>query len=401
MPFVAEAARGAARVVLCGGVALNSVLNGKLEASLDAAVHVPCAPGDEGVALGCADRALALAGGPRLTTAALPYAGVPFTARDVDDAVAAYADRLDAVATLDVVAAAADALERGGVVFWYEGAPEFGPRALGHRSIVALATRGAAVDDINARVKGREDFRPLAPAVLEEEAARWFEGTASPSPSMSRVWTLTRDAAAVVEACAHVDRSARPQTVGAADGRVAGYRALIDEIFRRTGVPFVLNTSFNTKPGEPIVDSPAGAVSSFLHAASRAGGLKDALLVLEGRVFRAARCPIAPDGNFPGAATAKPDRRHAVWTLAQATGPSGDAPPVLTVEDLDEPLETSTRGTVELEDALDFALYERCDGATAAADLAADLADEAGHDVSAADVHARLARLWRRGLVRL
>ncbi|KAH8070723.1 carbamoyltransferase [Aureococcus anophagefferens] len=154
-----------------------------LEEEAAARVHVPSAPGDEGCALGCAARALAVAGATKhLNTALLPYGGAAPSDDEIDDASTTSGEWLEAadgVADGDdgaLVARCAAALAANdgaaGVVFWFEGRGEFGPRALGHRSIVAPATRYDVVDGINDVVKGREDFRPLAPAVLEEEASK-------------------------------------------------------------------------------------------------------------------------------------------------------------------------------------------------------------------------------------
>ena len=199
-----------------------------------------------------------------------------------------------------------------------------------------------------------------------------------------------------------MDRSARPQTVGS-DPRIAGYRRLLEIVFHRTGVPFVLNTSFNTKRSEPICESPAGAVSSFLEAAAR--GPANAVLYLEGRLLRARPCPVSADGAFPAAAASRPARRHAAWSARTTSGPAGDDPPVLTVADLDEALEDGARtgrGAFAFLDALEAEIYARCDGEATAEDLAEDLAGDAlGEAVSDADVYGRLARLWRAGLVSL
>ena len=433
LAFAADAAArvpDATRVVLCGGVGLNSVLNGLAEEAAAVGVHVPSAPGDEGCALGCAARALAVAGAARpLDTALLPYGGAAPSDADVDDALDDFGEWLEAVDGVAdgddgaLVARCAAALaERdgaAGVVFWFEGRGEFGPRALGHRSIVAPATRYDVVDGINDVVKGREDFRPLAPAVLEEEAGRWFagKGGAAPTPYMGRVWTLERDRAGLVPACAHVDDTARPQTVAPTEPRLARYRALIAAVFALTGVPFVLNTSFNTKPAEPVAESPRGAVSSFLAANARAAASPtrrlDLFLATPGRLRRARRCPVdEAAGSFPGAAASFPARRHARYALTTTVERGDDGEPretsTLRVLDLDEPLEDAARtrrGDVELLDALDAAIYERCDGELSAAELAADLVADLDEDesdpVSEADVYLRLARLWRLTLVRL
>ncbi|WP_229217646.1 carbamoyltransferase C-terminal domain-containing protein [Massilia forsythiae] len=147
-----------------------------------------------------------------------------------------------------------------------QGASEFGPRALGHRSILADPRRAAMGDWINARVKGREWFRPLAAAVLEERAAAWFD-LPSPSPFMQFTAPLRASAVPQVAAVTHVDGTARLQTVGADDDPLL--RRLLAGFEARTGVPILLNTPFNGKD-EPIVETPSEALAAFcrmpLHA---------------------------------------------------------------------------------------------------------------------------------------
>ena len=199
------------RIILCGGVALNSVLNGKIEGMFpDVDVLVPPAPGDEGCALGCAVAALDSI--PDFSRV-LPRAGAAPDAPD--EALSHFGEWLDIERIDDdvLIEKCSEMIAKENtIVFWFEGRSEFGLRALGHRSIIAPATRCDTVDFINDVVKGREDFRPLAPAVLAEEAREWFEGGCRASPFMSRVWVLKEEAARRVPACAHVDRTARPQT---------------------------------------------------------------------------------------------------------------------------------------------------------------------------------------------
>ncbi|KAH8054797.1 carbamoyltransferase [Aureococcus anophagefferens] len=337
----------------------------------------------------------------RGSTPAPPTLASPSTGRD------GVADGDDGALVARCAAALAANDGAAGVVFWFEGRGEFGPRALGHRSIVAPATRYDVVDGINDVVKGREDFRPLAPAVLEEEASKWFAGKGGdePTPYMSRVWTLARDRAELVPACAHVDDTARPQTVASTEPRLARYRALIAAVFALTGVPFALNTPLNTA-GRTRRGEPRGAVSSFLAANARAAASPtrrlDLLLATPGKLRRA-RCPAdEAAGSFPRAAV--PARKHARYALTTTVERGDDGEPretsTLRVLDLDEPLEDAARtrrGDVELLDALDAAIYERCDGELSAAELAADLVADLDEDesdpVSEADVCLRRAPL--------
>jgi carbamoyltransferase len=243
-------------LTMAGGVALNCVANSRIwrDGPFDA-VWVQPASGDSGTALGAAlrvardlgDRVLPMAGADlgrswgadeledRLRTARVPYEG-----------------------PADVAEAVADVLAADGVVAWFQGASEYGPRALGRRSLLADPRSAANVERLND-VKGREQFRPVAPMVLEERAAELFDGPL-PSPYMlftHRVREAWRDR---IPAVVHVDGTARIQTVSAA--REPLVAAMLRAFERRTGVPVVVNTSLNTA-GRPMVDDPRDALECF------------------------------------------------------------------------------------------------------------------------------------------
>jgi len=385
-----------------GGVALNSVLNGKLE-SPSLRVVVPSAPGDEGVALGCAAVAFATQQSNATVDATLlPFAGAPpeFSFED-DDLVEEWLEEV----TGDVVEACAEAIADEQVVFWFEGRAEFGPRALGHRSILASAADATVVDYINEFVKGREDFRPLAPSILAEAADDVFFNEKGVSPYMSKVWQIKPSAAKYLAACRHVDGSARPQTVGSEDADLTAYRELLRRVGDRTGgPPVVLDTSFNTKKAEPIVESVAGAVASFVHAANRrpAGRRRREHLLAfpdHGKLFRPRECPVDDDGNFPEAAASKPRRRHDFFFFESSISDDGgdERPNILRVLDLDEPLEDAEvtgRGDFALVHDLDALVYRDCDGSRSALDIATSyLGDEE------TEVFRSLRRLWLASLV--
>jgi carbamoyltransferase len=154
----------------------------------------------------------------------------------------------------------------GGVVALYHGRSELGPRALGHRSILADPRKKGLVRFINEHVKKRESFRPFAPSVLAEYASEWFEmedyNVENFSPFMSVTAIVKGEKREKIPAVTHVDGSSRLQTVTPEDEPL--YHALITKFLELTGVPMVLNTSFNTLPGEPIVESPEDAIRSFL-----------------------------------------------------------------------------------------------------------------------------------------
>ncbi len=165
-------------------------------------------------------------------------------------------------------------IAEGDVVGWFQGRMEFGPRALGHRSIVADPRRTDMKDILNARIKQREPFRPFAPSMLAEAAGDWFEQDYT-SPFMVMVYKTRPEKRILIPAVNHVDDTGRLQTVER-DVEPRYYR-LIEEFGRLTGVPILLNTSFNEN--EPIVTTPRDAVDCFVKT-------KMDLLVLGNRVVR-------------------------------------------------------------------------------------------------------------------
>jgi carbamoyltransferase len=243
-------------LAMAGGVALNCVANARIarEGPFER-VWVQPAAGDAGTSLGAALFA-AQKHGDRvhpMTTAALGrvWSGEEL-ARCLDRAHVEYE------APRDIARAVAQILADDGVVGWFQGRSEFGPRALGHRSLLANPKYPQNLERLNA-IKGREQFRPLAPMVLEERAGEIFEGQL-PSPYMiftHRVKPQWRDA---IAAAVHVDGSARVQTVNAQDEPLVA--RMLREFDRLTGTPVVINTSFNTA-GRPMVDDPRDALECF------------------------------------------------------------------------------------------------------------------------------------------
>jgi carbamoyltransferase len=158
----------------------------------------------------------------------------------------------------DVAEAVAEVIAADGVVAWFQGRSEYGPRALGHRSLLANPRDAATIDRLNA-VKGRESFRPVAPMILEERAAEVFEGPV-PSPFMLFTHRVRPGWAPRIPAALHVDGTARIQTVDRdAEPLVA---RMLEAVDRRTGAPVVINTSLNTA-GRPMVDDPRDALECF------------------------------------------------------------------------------------------------------------------------------------------
>ena len=158
----------------------------------------------------------------------------------------------------DIAGETANILTQNKIIGWFQGRMEFGPRALGSRSILASPIHPSMQSRLN-EVKDREDFRPVAPVVLEEDAHEWFEG-ARQSPFMLFVYNVKHDKADKIPAVRHVDGTARIQTINAQQH--PRYHSLLKAFKQKTGVPVLVNTSFNTL-GKPIVCTPRDAVECF------------------------------------------------------------------------------------------------------------------------------------------
>jgi carbamoyltransferase len=244
---------------LAGGLALNSVLNGRIEREGPFEnVFVTPAANDAGTALG---GALFLAHSKhaleRVETPNLAYLGPGYSSEQC--VAAAYRSDLKVERPLDLIDRVAELLAAGKIIGWFQGRMEVGPRALGNRSILADPRDPTMKDTINHRVKHRESFRPFAPSVLHEAARDYFDGVKE-SPYMLSVSSVRPEQRSRVPAITHVDGTARVQTVRRqANPR---YYRLIEAFGRRTGVPMLLNTSFNVR-SEPIVCTPEDAIRCF------------------------------------------------------------------------------------------------------------------------------------------
>jgi carbamoyltransferase len=251
---------GLKKICLAGGVAMNCAANGKLlSKQIAEEIYVPPCASDAGAALGAAYLAH-LKSVNRLERKILRTAllGPDYSNAQIDAALAAH--HLEAKIVEDPAAHAAALLSEGKVIAWFQGRMEFGHRALGARSILADPRRAEMKEIINRKVKFREPFRPFAPSVLEERAHEFFD-CAGPAPFMTEVYAVRAEIKSLIPAVTHVDGTARIQTV---DKNVNPlYWELIKQFGERTGVPVVLNTSFNVK-GQPIVNTPAEAVETFL-----------------------------------------------------------------------------------------------------------------------------------------
>lgn len=251
-------------LVMAGGVTLNCVANGLVaEQAGFEDVFIQPAAGDAGSAIGAALAVAHSLGDPRPVEGAMPHAflGPCFDDAEIEKALRRF--RLPFLRVDDPVEAAARMLAEGKVVGWFQGPMEFGPRALGSRSLLANPTLPGIRHTLNLQVKHREEFRPFCPTVLAEHASEWFEH-ANPFCSASRVMLATYfvrpEKREFVPAIMHRDGSSRLQLLHRQDNPL--FHALVSAFYRLTGVPMLLNTSFNDR--EPIVCTPEDACRTWL-----------------------------------------------------------------------------------------------------------------------------------------
>ena len=251
---------GESALAMAGGVVLNCVANGRIakESPFEKTFFLPSA-GDDGTAMGAALYVTHCVHGRdrRWDIPTTDYLGLSFSEEEMEQEL-----RKAGVAykrSENPSAEAAQALADGRIIGWFQGAAELGPRALGNRSILADPRKAEMKDILNARVKFREGFRPFAPSCLEESVGELFDSD-HPSPYMLRVYNTLPERLQDLASVTHVDGGARVQTVTASSN--PAYYALISEFGELTGVPCVLNTSFNIR-GEPIVNSVADALKCF------------------------------------------------------------------------------------------------------------------------------------------
>ena len=257
------------RLCLAGGCAMNSVMNGKIrERTPFREVYIQPAAGDDGTALGAAlyvshqmrkqprrfvmDHAF---WGPEFDDEAIAWA-----LKEREGEIARLGCRVGQISDQEVRCQwTAREIADGKIVGWFQGRMEWGARALGNRSILADARRHNMREIINTKIKGREKFRPFAPSILEEALSEYFVG-AVPDPFMVQVYSVRTDKRSVIPAVTHVDGTGRVHTVNRLTNRL--YWQLLSAFQQLTGVPVLLNTSFNEN--EPIVHRPAEAIDCFL-----------------------------------------------------------------------------------------------------------------------------------------
>lgn len=422
---------GHSNLCIAGGVALNSVLNGRLSRELGfEKIFIPPYPGDDGIAVGCC--AYGLFGnsdrnkGEGKTKVDLwkgplsPYLGPMPTEVEMKEAIADAAPWLEVETVrnnerrFDMIARELDA---SGVVAIYNGRSEMGPRALGHRSILADPRKKGLVRFINEAVKFRESFRPFAPSALAEEATKWFDLGApgsNASPYMSLTAQVKESKRALIPAVTHVDGSSRLQTVTPEAEPL--YHQLISAFFKLTGVPLVLNTSFNTLSSEPIVETPQNAIRSFLYSM---GSIE--MLVMGDYIIRRKDCDVRAlmgEVTKEGEMVKPPamPRRSGAFSLETTTEIGETEEDIRVVNKVrmpNRPMHKSggkDNGWFELLDDFEMQILTLCDGATDVQDMMKEYVDEDGLDENDtrsmefqqnlfSNIMRRLTRLYEYGFI--
>ena len=251
---------GLTELGLAGGVAYNSVMNGKILLQTPfKRLFIQPAAGDSGTALGvCYQIYNGILNGERAEQMAGAYTGPEFSSDTIRCALEQSGLDWECYVDEQVTKQAARDIADGHVVGWFQGRMEFGPRALGNRSILVDPRRAEMKEILNDRIKKREPFRPFAPSILEERVGDYFEQT-HPAPTMLMVYQIKEQRRAEIPAVTHVDGSGRLQTVSRDVNE--RYYQLISDFAELTGVPVILNTSFNEN--EPIVCTPQEAIDCF------------------------------------------------------------------------------------------------------------------------------------------
>jgi len=252
---------GSPNLCYAGGVAFNCVANGKLfDRTPFRHLYIQSAAGDAGLAIGAAQYVYhQVLGHPRGFVMTHAYWGPEYPPEQIKTVLQQRDLRFDAMEQPQLAEATARRIADGAIVGWYQGRAEWGPRALGNRSIVVDPRRPDMKDVLNSRIKHREPFRPFAPSILEHETANWFEKS-YPSPFMLMAYPVRKEKRDKIPAPTHVDGTGRLQTV--TEDANPRYFGLIEAFQKQTGVPVLLNTSFNEN--EPVVNTPQEAVDCFL-----------------------------------------------------------------------------------------------------------------------------------------
>lgn len=252
---------GLKNICIAGGVAQNSVANGKITDQTNfTGVYIPSAGHDAGISIGCALYAYNhILKNPRQPAIYNAYTGSKFTNDQIEEYLKSRNITYKKLEDDELYDLVTDKLIEPGVVGWFCGRAEFGPRALGGRSIIADPRNNAAKELLNLKIKRRESFRPFAPSILEEHVKDYFTKD-EPVPFMEKVFPIKPEMHSKIPAVTHVDGTGRLQTVNREVS--PRYYRLIETFYKKTGVPILLNTSFNEN--EPIVNTPAEALDCFL-----------------------------------------------------------------------------------------------------------------------------------------
>jgi carbamoyltransferase len=254
------------RLTLAGGCAMNSVANGKIYQNTPFKhLYIQSAAGDAGGALGAALSVLGKKERKRISPMEHAYWGPQYSNEEIESTIYEAKEILQSegcsiikMSKFEMISFIAKVISMGGVVGWFQGRVEWGPRALGNRSILGDPRRVNMKDILNLKIKKRESFRPFAPSILADDVAEWFEQI-DDVPFMMQVYPIKQEKRQLIPAVTHVDGSGRLQTVTAVNGI---YYDLIKEFKNLTGIPLLLNTSFNEN--EPIVCNPKEALDCFL-----------------------------------------------------------------------------------------------------------------------------------------
>jgi carbamoyltransferase len=256
-----HAKTGLDNICITGGVAQNSVANGKiLENTSFKHIYVPSAGHDAGTSIGSALYLYnQILGKNRFSETTTAYFGKKATQKEIINALEEKSVKYTVLSDDELFEKVANKLVDGGVIGWFQGRAEFGPRALGHRSILVDPRREDAKDLLNEKIKRRESFRPFAPSILKESISDYFVQNDT-VPFMEKVFDIKKEKHAEIPAVTHVDGTGRLQSV---DAKISPrYHKLISKFAEKTGVPILLNTSFNEN--EPIVNEPKEALDCFL-----------------------------------------------------------------------------------------------------------------------------------------
>lgn len=252
---------GSENISVAGGVAQNSVANGKITARTPFKhVYIPPAGHDAGTSIGSALFHMnQVLDQPRMKPMFNPYTGSKASDEEIEKLLKVENISFDKLSDEELNRRVTDCLIGGGVVGWFQGRAEFGPRALGHRSILADPRRNDVKEILNLKIKRRESFRPFAPSILIDHVEHYFE-TVDYVPFMEKVFVIKPEKRDSIPAVTHVDGTGRLQTI---DQKVEPkYYGLIHHFYERTGVPVLVNTSFNEN--EPIVNTPKEALDCYL-----------------------------------------------------------------------------------------------------------------------------------------